>query len=178
MLETGWGVVDSVAFAVPDKALGDAVGEPQGDWLACLLHEFSRLTYSNECSKVNDHKHTHCNTPREGYDVARTHRAQDVIDDANQANVGYKAEWHPILAAVEIEPGVWHMTAQYGGVYAVVRALELGGERGYRVVTWAERSDDRELIGYYRTLRRACEAGYGRYVRSVAPKFQGYPKLG
>lgn len=94
------------------------------------------------------------------------HKVQDAFDAADRARRGFDAGWHPILAAVEVEAGVWHMVAQYDRVYAVVRMLELGGERGYRAVTWAPESRDRELIGYYRTLRAACAAAHERFVRS------------
>lgn len=94
------------------------------------------------------------------------HKVQDAFDAAERARRGFSVSWHPILAAVEVDVGVWHMVAQYDRVYAVIRLLELGGERGYRAVTWAPTSQGRELIGYYRTLRAACAAAHDRFVRS------------
>lgn len=41
--------------------------------------------------------------------------------------------------------------------YACIRFLRIGGELGYRVVTWKRASSDRELIGYRWSLRGACE---------------------
>lgn len=86
------------------------------------------------------------------------------------------SHWHPILAAVEVEVGVWHLTAQTGP-YAVVRVLEVGGERGYRVTTYDE---PRRLVGYYLTLRAACAAGHSEYVAGHAPRPDPvtiYPRL-
>lgn len=42
-----------------------------------------------------------------------------------------------------------------------------GGEYGYRAVTWAERSEDRQLVGYYRNLRAATMA---ENMHFVAPR--------
>lgn len=94
------------------------------------------------------------------------HSERDARDAQARARGGYSGSWHPILAAVEVEVGTWQMVAQYGRVYAIVRLLEIGGERGYRVVTWAERSEDRNLVGYYRTLRAAAERAHGHFVKS------------
>lgn len=74
-------------------------------------------------------------------------------------------EWHPLLAAVEHEPGQWTLTGQLGP-YAIVRSLEVGGERGYRASTYSE---PRQLIGYYRTLRAACAAAHSHYVMAHGP---------
>lgn len=85
-------------------------------------------------------------------------------------------QWHPLLAAVEYEPGQWTLTGQLGP-YAVVRLLEVGGELGYRAVT---HSEPRQLIGYYRTLRAACEAAHAAYVRAHGPNLDPatiYPDL-
>jgi hypothetical protein len=82
--------------------------------------------------------------------------------------------WHPILSAVEHEPGVWILTAQTGP-YALVRLLQVGGESGYRAVTYSE---PRVLIGYYRTLRAACAAAHTAYLRTHGPhpSTVGYPQ--
>jgi len=73
--------------------------------------------------------------------------------------------WHPLLAAHEVEVGVWHLTAQTGP-YAVVRLLTIGGELGYRATTYTE---PRQLVGYFRTLRTACEAAHSNCVRAHGP---------
>lgn len=77
--------------------------------------------------------------------------------------------WHPVLAAVEVEPGTWVMHAPDGRPYGVVRALEIGGERGYRAVTWHEDPARRELVGYYRTLFAATRAAHSVYLRGHGP---------
>lgn len=100
--------------------------------------------------------------------MALQHAAQDGRDASSRASSTYRPGWHPILAAVELEPGCWELVSQYGTRYAVIRLLEMGGERGYRAVTWAESSADRELIGYYRTLRAAAKAGHDRWLRSLS----------
>jgi len=83
--------------------------------------------------------------------------------------------WHPILAAHEYAPGEWIMVDPSAKPYAVVRALEVAGERGYRAVTWAERSEDRQLIGYWRTLRAACAGAHRVYLSLHGPApFRGY----
>lgn len=85
------------------------------------------------------------------------------------------SHWHPILAAHEYAPGEWIMVDPSAKPYAVVRALEVAGERGYRAVTWAERSEDRQLIGYWRTLRAACEGAHRFHLSSHGPApFRGY----
>lgn len=100
--------------------------------------------------------------------MAMQHDRQDAYDAHGRATAGYRPGWHPMLSAVEREPGCWELTSQHGTRYAVIRLLEIGGERGYRVVTWAPRSADRELIGYYRTLRAAAAAGHRRWLRSLS----------
>lgn len=101
---------------------------------------------------------------------------QDGLDAAGRARSGYRGEWHPLLAAIEGPAGTWTMTAPDGGRYGVIRMLQLGGETGYRAVTWAERSADRELIGYYRTLRAAATATHRRYLSRHGPR--GLPPVG
>ncbi len=98
------------------------------------------------------------------------HQLQDAYDSARRrAADTTRQQWHPILAADEVEPGVWFLRAWDGTPYAIVRALELGGERGYRATTWAERPEDRRLIGYWKTLRRACEVAHARFLRRHGP---------
>ena len=93
---------------------------------------------------------------------------RDGLDAADRARTGYAPGWHPILSAVEQRPGEWWMTTQYGAPYAVVRLLRVGGEQGYRAVTWAERSDERALIGYFRTLRAATFWAHRHWLRTLA----------
>jgi hypothetical protein len=81
--------------------------------------------------------------------------------------------WHPILSAVEVEPGQWVLTAQTGP-YGVVRLLTVGGTLGYRAVTFSE---PRQLVGYYRTLRAACAAAHAVHLGTHGPHPStiGYP---
>lgn len=59
---------------------------------------------------------------------------------------------------------------------AVVPSLEVGGERGYGVVTWVERSEDPRVVGYWRALRAACEAAHRHRLARQGPEaFAGYP---
>lgn len=74
------------------------------------------------------------------------------------------SDWHPILAAVEQEPGVWFMVDPRGRRQAIVRLLRRGDELGYRAVTWADRSEDRGLIGYCRSFHGATTAGHMRLI--------------
>jgi hypothetical protein len=76
-------------------------------------------------------------------------------------------QWHPIIAAVEIEPGHWQMISPMNERYAIIVLLEIRGERGYRVVTWAANSTQRRLVGYFRTLRAAAWAGHQHYLRGM-----------
>jgi hypothetical protein len=96
--------------------------------------------------------------------MALRHSVQDGVDASARARSTYTPNWHPILAAVEQQPGEWWMLDQYGRRYAIVRLLECAGERGYRAVTGEE--TDRRLIGYYRTLRGACAAAHLAFVRA------------
>lgn len=84
------------------------------------------------------------------------------------------AEWHPIMAASEIEPGHWVMLDTNGKPYGVIRFLRRGDQLGYRSVTWAPDSKDRQLIGYYRNLRAAAAAVHRRFV----DKHSGAPASG
>lgn len=99
---------------------------------------------------------------------------QHAIEDSHaaleRARRAYVPGWHPVLSAVEAAPGEWMMMAQYGHCYGLIRLLEVNGERGYRAVTWADESRDRQLIGYFRTLRAAAAAAHTRYLETHAPR--------
>jgi len=90
---------------------------------------------------------------------------QDHLDALARARLTYSRKWHPLLAAIETEPGVWLMVAQFGEPYAIIRLIEIAKERGYRVVTANEKREDRELVGYYTTLRAATAAAHSRWIR-------------
>jgi hypothetical protein len=66
--------------------------------------------------------------------------------------------WQPPWPPIRIGPGEWIlMRDSRREPAAVVRHLQLGPRREwyFRVVTWAETSDGRELVGYYPTLEEA-----------------------
>ena len=83
-------------------------------------------------------------------------------------------DWHPILAAVEYEPGHWRMVAQYDELYGEVAFVRRGDELGYR-------GDDAngQLVGYYRTLSAACMAVHRVWLRyrgaSETPRYPYAP---
>ncbi len=95
---------------------------------------------------------------------------RDGIAAARRAWPDNLSHWHPILAAVEVEPWVWHLVDEVKGTYGIVRALEVGGERGYRATTWDEDPARRRLIGFYRSLRGACMAVQQRFIAGHARK--------
>jgi hypothetical protein len=70
------------------------------------------------------------------------------------------AEWHPIRTAKAVE---WTMTSTEARPYASIRLIEVhttrvSTEPWYRAVTYAKSSEDRELIGWCRTLGAAAAA--------------------
>jgi len=105
--------------------------------------------------------------------ITMDHRdgVDDHLDALARARLTYSPKWHPMLSAVETEPGVWLMVAQFGRPYAIIRIIEIGKERGYRVVTANEKRADRQLVGYYTTLKAATAAAHTRWIR-------GHGKLG
>ena len=86
------------------------------------------------------------------------------------------AAWHPILNAIEVAAGEWLMPDPLGAPYAVVKLVEVHGERGYRVVTYEAESADRKLIGYYGNLRAAAFGANHWYTRSLG--WSGPPFIG
>lgn len=68
--------------------------------------------------------------------------------------------WHPILASVEVAPGVFELRDQYGSTYAVVRWVEVGSETGWRAVLTGAADEGRQLIGYYSGLLAAVKAAH------------------
>lgn len=60
--------------------------------------------------------------------------------------------WHPMMDAVEIDPGLWRLTpGSLGPTYAQVQFVRRGPDLGYRA-----ESIDGVLIGYYTNFRAAC----------------------
>lgn len=94
------------------------------------------------------------------------HDRRDAVDARTRALEQYVREWHPVLCAVEVSVGEWHMYSPGGERYAIVRTLEVGGEQGYRAVTGEDA--ERRLIGYFRTLRAATRAAHRRWIDAHA----------
>ncbi len=67
-------------------------------------------------------------------------------------------KWHPVLAAIEHEPGHWTMTAQYGLVYGTIR-LNPG-------VDYTAEDGRGEHVGRFASLRAAAETLHGRFIRA------------
>ena len=88
----------------------------------------------------------------------------DMIATVTRRHSAPTVTWHPMLAAVEQEPGLWHMVAQYDNTYGVIELVRRGPEVGYKATTWAETPEARQLVGYYRTLSGACEAAHQPFV--------------
>lgn len=80
------------------------------------------------------------------------------------------ADWHPIMNAVEERPGVWRMIAQYDRCYGIITLVKRGSEVGYRATTWAEKAEQIELVGYYRSLRAAVAAVHAHDLRAHSPQ--------
>jgi len=96
--------------------------------------------------------------------MAMQHHERDGVAAVSRALSTYRNGWHPMNSAVEVEPGEWWLVAQYGDRYAIVRLLEIGGERGYRVVTGEADPSERRLVGYFRSLRAATERGHKNWL--------------
>lgn len=73
-----------------------------------------------------------------------------------------RVTWHPILAAVEVEPAVWVLRDQFGEYGRVELRRTLDGPR-YR----CEHAG--ALIGWAATLRVGCERVHAAYLRAHGP---------
>ncbi|MFF2493264.1 hypothetical protein [Agromyces sp. NPDC058064] len=72
--------------------------------------------------------------------------------------------WHPILAAVETEFGVWVLSDQYGHEYGRVRIVRVDGVPRYRGELGGE------LLGYGGTLREACARVHQAWISAHGPQ--------
>ncbi|MFD1716050.1 hypothetical protein ACFSBZ_16365 [Amnibacterium flavum] len=81
-----------------------------------------------------------------------------------------RARWHPIFAAFEPKAGEWWLRDAFDRPYAIVAIVRRGDEVGYRAVTYAERAEEREVVGYYRRLLPALEAAHAHWIASHGPK--------
>ncbi len=71
--------------------------------------------------------------------------------------------WHPLLAAVEPEPGVWVLIDTLQKPYGVVTIVRVDGHVRFR----AEHVGN--LLGYATTLRAAVERVHSAELRSLLP---------
>ncbi|MFB7843649.1 hypothetical protein [Microbacterium sp. NPDC056052] len=71
--------------------------------------------------------------------------------------------WHPMLATVEPEPGVWVMIDSLQRPYGLVRIVKVEGLTRFR----AEHIGT--LLGYSTTLRAAVERVHDSELRSMFP---------
>lgn len=73
-------------------------------------------------------------------------------------------KWHPILAAVETEFGVWVLSDEYERAYGRVRIVRLDGQPRYRAEFRGE------LLGYGSTLRSSCARVHQAWIRARGPQ--------
>lgn len=93
---------------------------------------------------------------------------QDGRDAERRARSSYRPGWHPVDDARELEPGIFALGVAAGDEwrpYSLIRLVEIGGERGWRAVTAGE-PGSRRLIGYWTTLRAACEGAHHAWLRT------------
>lgn len=72
-----------------------------------------------------------------------------------------RAPWQPPWPPIRVGVDEWVvMRNSMREPAAVIRALELGarGRRYFRVVTWAQTSTHRTLVGYFETLEQADQS--------------------
>jgi len=84
------------------------------------------------------------------------------------------SDWHPILAARELRPGLWVMEDQrgeYGRVELVKARPSPSAER----VPVYKLTRGHEVIGWAPTLRTGCEVVHRAYIAAHGPEFPGYP---
>lgn len=94
------------------------------------------------------------------------------------------SDWHPVTI---LEPSEWFLRpSKTESPVAVIRRIGQRAPNGlteevwFRVVTWAVRSEDREMIGWCRTLEAAADAGwdYTLALRSWMHNVGAVPRSG
>ena len=78
-------------------------------------------------------------------------------------------DWHPILAAVEIEPGRWELRGYGDRLYGEIRFVRRGPELGYRA-EFVDRDGGRRDPRYWRSLSAACVDVHRRFVADHGPR--------
>jgi hypothetical protein len=76
------------------------------------------------------------------------------------------ADWHPILAAREVQPGHWYMIDGLGKPYGQIRLVKRGDQVGYRADRCDSSGSLTDLVGYYRALMPATAAVHSAFLRS------------
>lgn len=74
--------------------------------------------------------------------------------------------WHPILGAIEREPGHWEMFAQYEQKYGDIRLVRRAGTLGYRAMVLRPGSTAPIEAGFTQTLRAAAESVHAVWIRN------------
>lgn len=103
------------------------------------------------------------------------------------------AEWHPIRNASPIEwdndgPVLWYLANGPVSIadqrYAIIRRLTFDTETWYRATTWAQLSENRQLLGYFRDLHTAAAYAWQDHLQrgremhaaaSTAQRWTGEP---
>lgn len=77
------------------------------------------------------------------------------------------------MQASEYEPGKWVIFDIHEKPFGMIDFVRRGDERGYKATLWAQQSDQRQLVGYYRNLRAAAMAIHTLKTRVGVP--HGHP---
>jgi hypothetical protein len=80
-----------------------------------------------------------------------------------RAILGRVAEWHPIMTAREVEPGVWVLSDPVGKSYGSIQIRRTTDGPRYRTEYRGE------LIGWGTTLRDSCMRLHQMMLRSSTP---------
>ncbi len=92
------------------------------------------------------------------------HEAAALAESHVTGSMHGMAEWHPIMAAVEREPGVWVMVAPLGEEYGRVEIRRTPDGIRYR----AEAPIGTQ-IGWGTSLRQACERVHHVFLAAHVP---------
>jgi hypothetical protein len=79
------------------------------------------------------------------------------------------ADWHPIMTARELTPGIWHLVDAYERPHSIVRIIRRGDEVGYRADTCPRHGGAPRLIGYFTNLRAAAGTAHTWHIASLSP---------
>lgn len=83
------------------------------------------------------------------------------------------SEWHPVLAAVEREPGVWTLVDTLGQDYARIALRRTPEGPRYRT-----EQPIGTLIGWGTSLRQSCDRAHALFLARHGPgRFPGYPSV-